>query len=64
MRETGRDRYRVSRGMRPTTSWSGAPSRYAQSIPIRILKIALAASKTLFVDGNPELCETTSMSLT
>jgi len=41
--------------MRPTASWSGAPSRYAQSVPIRIFKIALAASKTLFVDGNPEL---------
>jgi len=39
----------------PTASWSGAPSRYAQSVPIRILKIALAASKTLFIDGNPEL---------
>jgi hypothetical protein len=38
-----------------TGSWSGAPSRYAQSVPIRIFEIALAAGKTLFVDGNPEL---------
>jgi len=39
----------------PTASWSGAPSRYAQSVPIRILKIALAAGKTVFIDRNPEL---------
>ena len=39
----------------PTASWSGAPSRYTQSVPIRIFKIALAAGKTFFIDGNPEL---------
>jgi hypothetical protein len=41
--------------MSPDRLWSGAPSRHAQSVPIRILKIALAAGQTLFVDGNPEL---------
>jgi hypothetical protein len=33
----------------------GAPSRYAQSVPIRIFEIALAAGKTLFIDGHLEL---------
>ena len=55
MGEAARDGCRVSRGIRPTASWSGAPSRYTQSVPIRIFKIALAAGKTFFIDGNPEL---------
>ena len=43
------------RECQPTASCSGAPGRYSQSVPIRIFKIALAAGKTFFIDGNPEL---------
>jgi hypothetical protein len=34
---------------------SGAASRYAESVSVWVFEIALAPSKSVFINGNPEL---------
>ena len=41
--------------MSPGRWRSGAASRYAESVSVWVLEIALAPSKSVFINGNPEL---------